>query len=83
MVQIITDSSSLFTAKEEQETGVISIPLCISIGNKNFRDLEVPVDEFVADIQAGTIPVSSDHQYFHGGRPVRHLPDGLHGQGKR
>ena len=59
MVQIITDSSSLFTAKEEQETGVTSIPLCISIGNKNFRDLEVPVDEFVADIQAGNIPVSS------------------------
>lgn len=59
MVQIITDSSSLFTKKEQKDTGIISIPLCISIGDKNFRDLEQPIDEFITDIQAGNIPFSS------------------------
>lgn len=59
MVQIITDSSSLYTGEEGKKLGVISIPLCISIGQRNFRDLEIPTEEFVAEIQAGSIPISS------------------------
>lgn len=59
MVRIITDSSSLYTGEEGKKLGVISIPLCISIGQRNFRDLEIPTEEFVAEIQAGSIPISS------------------------
>ena len=59
MVQIITDSSSLYTKEEGQKLGICAIPLCVSIGGKNFRDLEIPVEEFIADIDAGNIPFSS------------------------
>lgn len=59
MVQIITDSSSLYTREEGEKLGVISIPLCVSIGEKHVRDLEIPVQEFIADIRAGGIPTSS------------------------
>ncbi len=59
MVQIITDSSSLYTGEEGNKLGIISIPLCITIGKRNFRDLEIPTEEFVSEIQTGLIPVSS------------------------
>lgn len=59
MVQIITDSSSLYTKEEGSKLGICSIPLCVNIGEKNFRDLEIPVEEFIADIEAGKIPFSS------------------------
>lgn len=59
MVQLITDSSSLYTEKEGKSLDVISIPLCVNIGEKNFRDLEIPVKEFIADIGTGKIPSSS------------------------
>lgn len=59
MVRIITDSSSLYTREEGEKIGVISIPLCVSIGEKNFRDLEVPIGEFIAEIKSGKIPFSS------------------------
>lgn len=59
MVQIITDSSSLYTEEEGRKLGICSIPLCVNIGEKNFRDLEIPVEEFIADIGTGKIPFSS------------------------
>lgn len=59
MVRIMTDSSSLYTPAEGEKAGVISIPLCVSIKDKNYRDLSVPVKELIADIQAGGIPSSS------------------------
>lgn len=59
MVQIITDSSSLYTKEEGKKAGFVSIPLCVNIGDKNFRDLEIPVEEFIADIGTGKIPFSS------------------------
>lgn len=59
MVQIISDSSSLFTKEEGKELGIISIPLCVNIGEKDFRDLEIPIEEFIGDIRKGQIPSSS------------------------
>lgn len=59
MVQIITDSSSLYTEEEGKKIGIISIPLCVSIGTKNFRDLELPVPPFIDEIKNGKIPFSS------------------------
>ena len=59
MVQIITDSSSLYTAEDGEKLGVISIPLSVTIGEKDLRDLSRPIEEFIADIQAGQIPTSS------------------------
>lgn len=59
MVQIITDSSSLYTKEEGEKLGICSIPLCVNIGEKNFRDLEIPVEEFIAIIGTGEIPYSS------------------------
>ncbi len=59
MVQIITDSSSLYTREEGEKIGLISIPLCVSIGEKHVRDLQMPMEEFIADIRNGEIPTSS------------------------
>lgn len=59
MVQIITDSSSLYTKEEGKKAGIVSISLSVNIGDKNFRDLEIPVEEFIADIRTGKIPFSS------------------------
>lgn len=59
MVQIITDSSCLYTEEEGKKIGIISIPLCVSIGAENFRDLEIPVAQFIDEIKSGKIPFSS------------------------
>lgn len=39
MVQIITDSSTLYTVEEAQAAGFEAVPLCVSIGNMDGRDL--------------------------------------------
>ena len=59
MVQIITDSSTLYTEEEGKVLGIVPIPLCVTIGEKEIRDLSIPVEAFIADIDAGHIPVSS------------------------
>ena len=59
MVQIVTDSSTLYTEEEGKALGIVPIPLCVTIGEKEIRDLSIPVEAFIADIDAGHIPVSS------------------------
>lgn len=59
MVQIITDSSSLYNAEDAKKLGVISIPLSVTIGGKELRDLSTPIEAFIAQIQAGQLPASS------------------------
>ncbi|MFI3236523.1 MAG: DegV family protein [Lachnospiraceae bacterium] len=59
MVRIITDSSSLYTREEAEENGFKAIPLCISIGDWDGRDLEMDMDRFYAEIEAGGVPKSS------------------------
>lgn len=59
MVKIITDSSTLYTVEEAREKGFEAIPLCISIGDLEGRDLQVNMDEFYGRIEKGEIPRSS------------------------
>ncbi len=59
MVQIITDSSSTHTVEQAKELGFESLPLCISIGDLEGRDLQVDMDDFYKRIREGQIPKSS------------------------
>lgn len=59
MVQIITDSSALFTPEEAQKLGFEATPLCVSIGDLEGRDLLVDMDDFYGRIKKGQIPKSS------------------------
>ena len=59
MVQIITDSSTLYTSDEAQKLGFEATPLSVSIGDMDGRDLLVNMDDFYARIQKGEIPRSS------------------------
>ncbi len=59
MVKIITDSSPLYTKEEAEKLGFKAIPLCISIGDWTFRDLEVDVNDFYKKISEGFFPKSS------------------------
>ena len=59
MVQIITDSSTLYTEQEAQRSGFEAVPLCISIGDYHDRDLQVDMEEYYRKIADGHIPLSS------------------------
>lgn len=59
MVQIITDSSTLYTVEEARQMGVEAIPLCVNIGHMEGRDLQVDMKEFYERIERGEIPKSS------------------------
>ena len=59
MVQIITDSSTLYTPEEAKELGFVVMPLCVSIGDLEGRDLLVDMKDFYGRIQKGEIPMSS------------------------
>ncbi len=59
MVKIITDSSPLFTKEEAIKLGFKAIPLCISIGDWTFRDLEIDTKDFYQKISEGFVPKSS------------------------
>ena len=59
MVQILTDSSTLITEAEGKELGIDVIPLCISILDEDYRDLQVDMDSFYDKIKKGGVPRSS------------------------
>ena len=59
MVRIVTDSSTLITAEEAEKMGIDMIPLCVTIGDMEGRDLAVDMDEFYGRIAKGEIPRSS------------------------
>lgn len=59
MVQIITDSSTLFTVDEGKNMGVEVLPLCVAIGDIEGRDLQIDMDEFYGQIAKGNQPMSS------------------------
>ena len=59
MVRIVTDSSTLITVDEAREMGIDVIPLCVSIGDMEGRDLEVDMDDFYGRIDRKEIPRSS------------------------
>ncbi|MBR5565905.1 MAG: DegV family protein [Roseburia sp.] len=59
MVQIITDSSTLFTQDEAREMGIEVLPLCVNIGDLEGRDLSIDMTDFYDRIEKGGIPKSS------------------------
>lgn len=59
MVRIVTDSSVLYTKEEAQKMGFDVLPLCISIGDMEDRDMVVDMDEFYGRIAKGQHPKSS------------------------
>ena len=59
MVQIITDSSTLFTEEEAREMGIEVLPLCVNIGDLEGRDLQIDMADFYDRIEKGGIPKSS------------------------
>ena len=59
MVQIITDSSTLFTVEEGQKMGIEVLPLCVNIGELEGRDTQISMDEFYGEIAKGNNPTSS------------------------
>lgn len=59
MIEIVTDTSALFTVEEGLKLGVHVIPLCVSINGKHYRDLSFATSEFIQDIEAGGIPSTS------------------------
>lgn len=59
MVQIITDSSTLFTEEEAKKMGIEVLPLCVNIGDLEGRDLQIDMADFYDRIEKGGIPKSS------------------------
>lgn len=59
MLKIITDSSTLYTEDEARKLGFESVPLNVSIGELEGRDLQVDMKDFYERIKKGEIPRSS------------------------
>lgn len=59
MYQIITDTSALFTVEQGKEMGIEVVPLCVSIGDWDGRDLDMDMDKFYGYIAQGHLPRSS------------------------
>ena len=59
MVQIITDSSTLYTPNEAKALGFESVPLCVNIGDFEGRDLLIDMEDYYDRIRKGAIPKSS------------------------
>lgn len=59
MVQIITDSSVMYTEDEAKAAGFEAIPLCIHIGDLEGRDLQIDMEDFYRQIEEGQVPRSS------------------------
>ena len=59
MVQIITDSSTLYTPNEAKALGFESVPLCVNIGDFEGRDLLIDMEDYYDRIRKGGIPKSS------------------------
>lgn len=59
MMKIITDSSTLYTVEEAKKMGFEAVPLNVSIGDLEGRDLQVDMKDFYERIKKGEIPRSS------------------------
>jgi len=59
VVQIVTDSSVLYTEEEAKAAGFDVVPLCVSVGDMDGRDLQIDMEEFYGRIGKGEIPRSS------------------------
>lgn len=59
MIKIMTDSSTLYTIEGGRKAGIAAVPLCITIGEFDCRDMHVDMQEFYGRIKEGGVPTSS------------------------
>lgn len=59
MVQIISDSSILYTIDQAKEIGIEAVPLCVTCGHVEGRDMHIDMDAYYRAIQVGHNPKSS------------------------
>ena len=59
MIQIITDSSSLYTPEEAKAAGFEAVPLCVCIGDSHERDLLLDMNQYYEKIDRGLLPTTS------------------------
>lgn len=59
MVQIVTDSSTLYKPEEAQAVGFEAVPLNVMIGDMDGKDLKMDYDRFYESIENGLQPKSS------------------------
>ena len=59
MIQIITDSSTLYSEEDARSAGFESVPLCVHVGDFAGRDLKIDMEDYYGRIAAGQIPTSS------------------------
>lgn len=60
MVHIVADTSTLYSSAQAAQAGFAVSPLSVHIGGKTYREFdEISSDEFVALIQQGHMPTSS------------------------
>ena len=59
MVQIITDSSSLYTPEKAKAAGFEAVPLCVCIGDSHQRDLLLDMEDYYKKIAQGLVPSTS------------------------
>jgi DegV family protein with EDD domain len=60
MVRIISDTSTLYSSAQAKESGFSVAPLSVTIGGNSYREFdEISSDAFVALIQQGNMPTSS------------------------
>ena len=72
MVQIITDSSVMYTEDEAKAAGFEAIPLCIHIGELEGRDLQIDMEDFTGGLRKGRC---QDPHSLLSGRCWMHMPD--------
>ena len=60
MVRIVSDTSTMYSTLQAKEAGFAVSPLSVTIGGESYREYdEISSDEFVAKIQQGNMPTSS------------------------
>ena len=60
MVRIISDTSTLYSTRQARQAGFAVSPLSVTIAGKSYREFdEITADEFVAIINQGHMPTSS------------------------
>ena len=59
MVQIISDSSILYTRDQAKEIGIEAVPLCVTCGHVEGRDMHINMDAYYREIKVGHNPKSS------------------------
>ncbi|MBR5536415.1 MAG: DegV family protein [Clostridia bacterium] len=59
-MKIVADTATLFAPAEGEAQGMTIVPVCVTIDGKTYQDYaEITSEEFLAKIEAGGVPVSS------------------------